>query len=341
MSYLLLSVVLFSSTSLASLKTDPKSPAKNTWKLPKFFEVEDSSIPRPLVNFLSIGGIQGEPFDDLQELHYIVGIHSISLTYATKINSIAATYILSGGLITSGPVHGTPHGEKVEITLDLAEHIWKIEGDSNERYISQLTFKTRAPGREDVVYGPYGKSGPYAFILEGHAIAFHGHASHYINKLGVYGLQLLQTTTQCGGEGGTAFDDNSPYYFPPIAGIFSLNVWNGVILDGLQVNYITIDGRVVPGEQHAEAGSNNQTYIPFEEGERLIGVEGLTDNILVNQITFISRKGDGGVVRYGPFGYQESIYGSFPFSFSGDIVGFHGSAGSQIDRIGVYIVTKK
>lgn len=53
--------------------------------------------------------------------------------------------------------------------------------------------------------------------------------------------------------------------------------------------------------------------------------------IFVRSLTFESNK-----KKYGPFGFEEGTYFSFPMT-GGKIVGFHGRCGWYLDAIGVYL----
>ncbi len=279
-------------------------------------------------------------FDDFSLLQYIVGVHSINLSYTDQINSIAVTYIMAGGLFFSGPLHGKVSGPILNITLGPTEHIYMVEGQTSGQVVNQLTFRTVSPGNDLRTYGPYGKEGSTKFAFEKYVVAFHGSADAYLNSVGIYGLSTLNKSVQHGGTGGSAFNDGLPQKIPPVVGIQSISIWNGAVIDGLQTEFVTLGGNSLMGGKHGFAESNNMTKITLNEGDHLVTVHGTADTTsstlnLVTQLGFTVQKSTGEMVKYGPYG-GPSIQA---FNFTGKIVGFQGYAGKQIDKIGVFFVT--
>ena len=301
--------------------------------------VKDSRLSRPVVEFLSLGGPRGAVFNDLQFLNYVVGIHSVSISFTNKINSLLVTYAMAGGELVSSLVHGKVLGHSIKFTLSPHEHIWEITGETDGHSVKRITFRTTGPNGKCAVYGPYGQKGKYSFMIESHVLAFHGRSSNCLNSIGVYGLKMLTKSLQHGGLGGKLFDEAVSFNFPPIVEIRGFKIWNGVIFDAFQVEYLTLEGKIITGRKHGGGGSDNVTEIIFEAGEHLLAVYIEADKMLVNQLTLVTRKGNGAEVVYGPFGSCHSHLGCSKFSFRGDIIGFHGSAGAQVDRIGVYYLT--
>ena len=80
--------------------------------------------------------------------------------------------------------------------------------------------------------------------------------------------------------------------------------------------------------------SENLTTITFAEGKQVTLMEGQTGHEYVYQLMFFTTKQDGSEGKYGPFGNV----GKHTFSISGNILGFYGTAGLRIDKIGVYYI---
>ena len=325
---------LFSLSTSAAF-TSFKNGAKKTTR-PLY--LNDTSVPRPLMKYPSQGGLNRTAFDDLKELLYIVGIQSINLTQSDRINSISVTYFTSGGSTYTAPTRGKPSDVSVRITFPSNFHISKIEFDTNGSYVSQLTFHVLGPRNDRRIYGPYGKPGNASFSFETQVIAFHGSSSSFIDRIGVYGLPLINQSQAIGGYGGNEFGNEVPFGLPAVVGIRAISIWSGSIVDGIQTEYLTLDKGTVLGIMHGKGLSKNMSKITFSEGENLELVEGwlsTKDPILVDRVTFTSRKTDGSTVKHGPYGQLSTDNN---FTCSGNIIGFLGSAGSQINRLGVFSV---
>ena len=61
-------------------------------------------------------------------------------------------------------------------------------------------------------------------------------------------------------------------------------------------------------------------------------MSGKTNNTLVDQLTFTTRKPDGSTATYGPYGKT----GRTEFDVDGRLVGFFGRAGNLLDAVGVF-----
>ena len=291
-------------------------------------------VSRPLTKMESEGGPNGVEFDDFELLGFVIGVHSINLSFTDQINSILVTYYMSGGLLISSPVHGKPVGQWVNITLDPQEFIWKVEGQTDGSYITLLTFRTTFHGNINKTYGPYGHQGNFKFTFEKSVVAFHGRSGDSLSSVGIYGLQNLNKSRRYGAPGGNGFDDGLLFRIPPVVGIHSITIWNGVIIDGIQVEFIGLDGKIILGTKHGSGNSQNSTKITFDPGETIIAINGTADSRRVCQLRFTTRTTIGLRKEYGPFGNTQV----HPFSFSGTILGFQGQSRNQINMLGVFYV---
>ena len=277
------------------------------------------------MKYSSRGSLNGTTVDDLKDVVFVIGIQSINLTQSDRINSISVTYFTSGGSTFTAPTRGKPSGESVSITFPSNPHISMVECNTNGSYVSQLTFHTLGPGNEKRTYGPYGKPGNASFSFETQVIAFHGSSSLFIDRIGVYGLPLINQSQAIGSDGNIVFNDELPFRLPVVVGIHAISVWSGPIVDGIQTEYLTLDKGTVPGVMYGEGLSKNMSKITFSEGENFKLVKewlNTTDPLLlVYRLTFTSRKADGSTVKYGPYGQLSTNNNVI---CSGNIIGFFG-----------------
>ena len=130
-----------------------------------------------------------------------------------------------------------------------------------------------------------------------------------------------------GGTGGNPFDDNG---LGNIVGVASLVIHSGDQVDGIQATYIRSDNTTVQGPYHGGQGGSLTTLNFAAVGEVIVQVDGKTNGVLVDQLTFVTRKqGQLGTTYYGPFG----ITGATPFSVKGRIASLSGRSGTKMDAI--------
>lgn len=130
-----------------------------------------------------------------------------------------------------------------------------------------------------------------------------------------------------GGSGGKAFDDLEKH--PTIVGIRGLIVRSGTSIDSFQAVYQLKDGSTVVGPRHGGLGGSEKRFM-LDEGEVLIGMEGKTSGVLVDQLTFYSNRGR----QYGPYGRSYTM----PFKTGGtdlELTSFFGRSGKLVDALGV------
>ena len=125
-----------------------------------------------------------------------------------------------------------------------------------------------------------------------------------------------------GGDGGTKFND--------LQKIVGMNIRHGNQIDSIQVIYKIGDGNPFDGPHNGGYGGS-LTSFTLEEGEVLNKMEGSTNGVVLDQVTFYTSKGKA----YGPYGTP----GRNKFKFEAmEIVAVFGGAGSYnlIDGIGFY-----
>ena len=136
-----------------------------------------------------------------------------------------------------------------------------------------------------------------------------------------------------GTLGGSPWDDGILTHSPTIVGVHGIAIRHGNQVDSIQVTYLLADGSTYTANRHGGWGGTPSNFT-LAEDEIIIRVEGKTNNCLVDQVTFISRKANGIENKYGPYGKT----GQTPFSIDGKVVGFCGRAGNLLDSLGVYYV---
>lgn len=299
---------------------------------------------RPMTKSPCEGGNGGRPFDDLMDysLGYnpVVGVHSISISYRDRVDSIQVTYKRSRLNVWGNDIyfwarrHGIPKSRPTKITFEKHEYLAKVEGQTNGKYVNQLTFTTAGSSSGKKVYGPFGKNGSTSFSFEGYVVGFYGgHGLLHLDRIGVYSIELLGRSDVFGGTGGNAFDDTS-IYSPPLVGISQIQIWSGETVNAIQVKYALLGFDFLIANQHGEQGNGTLTTINFPDGEIVVAIEGRTEGGYISQLTFITRKQDGSKGKYGPFGEN----GKCSFSIYGKIIGLYGKSGSLIDQIGVFYI---
>ena len=132
-------------------------------------------------------------------------------------------------------------------------------------------------------------------------------------------------------SGGNYWDDRDPGPSPGIVGIHKIDIRYGDQVDAIQVTYRLADGSTYTSPMHGGFGGVSSSFT-LASDESIVGVEGKTNNDLVDQLTFITLNSTMNEKRYGPYG----ITGLERFSFDRYIVGFFGRAGYLLDGLGVY-----
>jgi hypothetical protein len=303
---------------------------------------------RPLTKSAYQGGNEGWLFDDLTDhdlgTNIIVGVRSISISYGDKIDSIQVTYTrsrLSAWIKETtfrAPRHGIPKSWPTKITLEQPEHVVRVDGQTDGKYVTQLSITTMGSSSGRKVYGPFGKNGSIPFSFEGFIVAFFGgHGLLHLNSIGVYSVATLKKSDSFGGSGGRTFDDTTQIQLPPVhefVGILEMKIWSGSAVNGIQITYQKLGYDNYLANPHGQLGSGNLTTIGLSDQEILITVEGSTRDNYISHLTFITQKPDGSRTKHGPFGEA----GKCSFSFFGNIIALHGTSGSQINGIGIYYV---
>ncbi|XP_078171477.1 agglutinin-like [Carex rostrata] len=279
-----------------------------------------------------VGGHGGTTFD--MDTTGISRIVKISVRVSTVINSFGVSFVRDGREETAGMWGNTP-GKLVEFELQPSEYITSIKGHIGDlvptTVINSITFETNLGS-----FGPYGRNVGVPFELPafgGQIIGFHGSAGDVLDRIGVY-IQvptqvLIQKIGPVGGHGGTRFDMDTN----GISRIVKISVRVSTVINSFGVSFIR-DGRE---ESAGMWGSTPGKLVEFQlqPSEYITSVKGhigdLVPTTVINSITFETNLGS-----FGPYGGNVGVPFELP-AFGGQIIGFHGSAGDVLDRIGVYV----
>jgi hypothetical protein len=292
-------------------------------------------MARKVVKSSNMGGSGGNPWDDdiLGHSPVIVGVHRIDIRHGNQVDGLQVTYRLADGTTYTAPRHGGDGGTLSSFTLASDEGIARIEGKTNNVLVDQVTFVTSNAAGEEKQYGPFGKTGQTPFSVDGYVIGFFGRAGNLLDGIGVYYMPAKKSRTW-GGRGGNMFTD--PIDSSPVAGIKRMCIRHGNQIDGISVDYQLLGGGTFNGVYHGGSGGSLST-VELAEGEVIIRMNGRTNQALVDQLTFTTRKHDGSTCTYGPFGKT----GKITFQVEGNnIFGFYGRAGNLLDALGVYYTTE-
>lgn len=300
-----------------------------------------SEVPEELSHAAKVtstyGGGGGHSFDDVKNNVRIIGIHSMIIRAGDQVDSIQVTYRLVDGSTWQAPRRGGGGGSENRIHFAADEHIYKIEGKTNNYIVDQLTFHIIDGNGTTRINGPYGRTGQQVFSYEGHVVSFHGGAGSLVDRIGFYNLEHLSRTVirtrHTGGPGGGAFDDIQSR--PDIVGIRSLTIRSGNQVDSIQVTYALANGLTYVAPRHGGTGGYSRSF-SLASGEFISKVEGKTNGQLVDQLTFTITRPDGSEIRRGPYGRT----GRTPFAVDGHVIAFYGGSGSLMDRIGFYQLNK-
>ena len=127
----------------------------------------------------------------------------------------------------------------------------------------------------------------------------------------------IETSEMFGGSGGAAWDDCILRATPPaIVGVHSISIRHANQVDSIQVTYLLADGTTFTAGKHGGPGGISSSFV-LAQDEMIIRVEGKTDDVIVDQVTFITKRADGTLTKYGPYGKT----GQTPFSVDGYVRG--------------------
>ena len=149
------------------------------------------------------GGIGGTVFSDpmLTQNPPVVGIQSITVYAASRVDGIQISYRRSDGTVYAAPRHGSKTNNETTIPFANDEKILAIVGRSQDR-IDQLNFLTTTELGVRKTYGPYGGTGGNPFILNAEALGIFGRSGTEVDALGFYTADVLTDgLTVYGGDG--------------------------------------------------------------------------------------------------------------------------------------------
>ena len=265
----------------------------------------------------------------------VVGMQSIDISYGdNKVNSLQATYLLSDGSHIEGPMHGKVSGSSTSFSLGPGEYIMKVEGQTNQDSVYQLTFTTAGLKYTTKAYGPFGGSaGRLSFSFQNaYIVGFHGRSGDRLYSIGVHSLPLLGNSGMLGyAEGGTEFDDKADSRIPPIIGINRINVWHGDYIYAIQIEYLLLGNTTLLTSKYgSDRGNLSTVQFRTKEIELLQGIDVCAVDDSIRGMEFYTL----GNPRYIEFGSHDAC--SIILSIHGMIAGFFGRFKDTLINLGIY-----
>ena len=111
----------------------------------------------------------------------------------------------------------------------------------------------------------------------------------------------IQKSNIFGGNGGSPWDDGVLSHSPPIVGVRSIKIRHGNQVDSILVTYLLADSSTYTAEKHGGSGGSESSFT-LAENESIVRVEGKTNGVLVDQVTFVTQTETGATKLYGPYG---------------------------------------
>lgn len=295
---------------------------------------------RTLYKSPSFGGGSGDPFDDIQffnspGLSPISAVHSLNISSTSfYIDSIQVAYLLANLSYCQTPIQGISKNPR-NITLNSTEHIVSVAGSTNGLAITDLTISTLDSDNKGNTYGPFGRASGTEFSFQGYIAGFYGRSESFLTNIGVYYFNELKKTPEFGNAfGGNRFDEHSDVSVPPIIGISTLTLWYGDGLNGIRAEYVLLGGNKILGDMHGNQNSALSTTITLKEGDMINNATfgQMQSYGPISNLNLTVKRASGGTEVMGPYGTK----GGHQYNVEGNILGFHGHSGPNINKIGFY-----
>ena len=119
-----------------------------------------------------------------------VDISRVIVRHGSLIDAIQIIYKTYDGDTIVKDQHGGNGGvvSSFDVDLDSGERIIAVAGATSTQYVIQLTFVTRKPSGEILIYGPYGTTTVVVntFLVMGKINSIFGRNDHYLSAIGFY-----------------------------------------------------------------------------------------------------------------------------------------------------------
>jgi len=250
--------------------------------------------------------------------------------------------------------HGQQEAERTSFSLQPGEFVRAARVSYGKQrdltVVTGLWFETNKGN----TFGPVGRGGKSADMTGWHDVDFGGEALLYVfGRAGGYLDQIgfgygpppgpverpVVRSTTCGGDGGTAFDDWQARD-GALGKIRSITVGHGARIDAIEAAYqgsatVPSDDTPTASSLHHGGSGGEKSTFTLADDEYLERIEGYADGGRVNQLQFITSKGNHSP-RYGDStGKAFSLY-----TRDKVIVAFFGRSGNSLDQIGVFFADK-
>ena len=150
--------------------------------------------------------------------------------------------------------------------------------------------------------------------------------------LNINQLRDVKKSSTAGGYGGDKFSD--PVESRELVQIYSITIWHGEKVEGIEVVYIDSEGWEYRANHHGSNEGDKIDTVALDSEHVIVRIEGFTDYNYVGSISFVVENTvTGERATHGPYGQDSS---SYPYSLDGIILGFHGREGEKLDALGAY-----
>ena len=291
--------------------------------------------PRMVKKSDMVAGKDGDNFDDQLELTIKVGVMNITIWHGKQINAIQVAYRDADGTVSVSERHGGDGGQETSYSLSTDEVVVGIEGYTTDVVVDRISFviENTVTG-ERKTFGPFGNTGLIPYYLNGLILCFYGKSSSVLNGIGAYYMDIPSKSPVYGGKDGAPWQDPVMWNFDPIVGISEINIWSGLSVDSIQVNYYVLWGYLYEGEKHGGDGGSLST-IRLDRDEVVVRVH-MSVGLYINQLRIVTRKQSGYTREYGPFG--EAGDRDRDVTIYGRVIGFYGGEGDVLDALGAYFI---
>ena len=270
-----------------------------------FYDIED--FAHNITKSKMFGGRSESVFDDYPS---VIGIRSVIIHVGDQVDSIEVTYRLADGDTRQSGRHGGDGGSKYSFNLAEGDYISWIEGKTNGELVDQLTFTVTEDNgsilshmvhmeRQETHLSPCKDN----FIS---SLSLVYSSGSLLDSIGFYSYNNLSKSELFGGVyGGSRFDSNpnSPQsaLTGPSLKTSMLLIRSGNRGDSIQAEYVAFGGKFILSPTFGGTGGSLHV-VDVGADEVIIKMEGKTNGMLIDQLTFTMKNTKGETRTAGLFG---------------------------------------